>query len=496
MQNFILKNAIWILIIICLISRLPILLNTNLLLDPDECVVGLMAKHAMEGKAVPMFFYGQSYGFSWVEVSLIRIFYFFLGVNDLAVRLPMLLLFIVGIVFHYKTLQNMQENDENKSENYNNLLPFLIALLFACAPTWAIWSMKARGGYLTAFALFGCSTYLISNHIKFKNTGFQILVGGLLVVLFQAQPLFLVGLMPILGFYLYKNKSIVAVLKISIGTILAAVFFMYNKQGLSDFWQPKIIAYEFFKLKNIDIRISETLSGSHVFWYENPVFVTVLWSKIIFFLSIISLVSLIYFIIKKENPKPLFYIFCLSVVATVGYKLFIKDESPRYLLPLYGCISFLLFGFFSHLSFYYKKYLSFYTKSIAIIALLGFVSVCTFSTKNFDTTNKTEVNKMINDLKIADKKYVFCGDGILVWQLLFYSKEQLIVRGGRNPDRYQNYVNAVNAAHETQPERTVILDRLRDTSSNWSPNLSNLNQSYFIYRQPDKKILALYHFQL
>src|SRR5262249_47721494 len=42
-----------------LVSRLPQLFSGDLLLDGDECILGLMAKHVAEGRDFPIFFYGQ-----------------------------------------------------------------------------------------------------------------------------------------------------------------------------------------------------------------------------------------------------------------------------------------------------------------------------------------------------------------------------------------------------------------------------------------------------
>ena len=37
------------------VSRLPQLLSPNLLLDGDECTLGLMARHVAQGKEFPIF---------------------------------------------------------------------------------------------------------------------------------------------------------------------------------------------------------------------------------------------------------------------------------------------------------------------------------------------------------------------------------------------------------------------------------------------------------
>ena len=53
-----------------LMSRLPQLLSPDLLLDGDECILGLMAKHLAQGREFPIFFYGQRYGLAVIEAPM------------------------------------------------------------------------------------------------------------------------------------------------------------------------------------------------------------------------------------------------------------------------------------------------------------------------------------------------------------------------------------------------------------------------------------------
>jgi len=53
--------------IVTFASRLPQLLSRNLLLEGDECILGLMGMHVAQGREFPIFFYGQKYGLSIVE---------------------------------------------------------------------------------------------------------------------------------------------------------------------------------------------------------------------------------------------------------------------------------------------------------------------------------------------------------------------------------------------------------------------------------------------
>src|SRR4051812_36732247 len=97
-------NVSLILVFFCVFTRLPQLLSSALFLDSDECVLGLMTKHMLQGKEFSVFFWGQSYGFSLIEELFILPFMAVLGVTILAVKLGMLSLWCIGVVFFYKAL--------------------------------------------------------------------------------------------------------------------------------------------------------------------------------------------------------------------------------------------------------------------------------------------------------------------------------------------------------------------------------------------------------
>src|SRR5580658_2955300 len=84
---------------ISLVSRLPQLLSANLLLDGDECTLGLMAKHLAEGRELPIFFYGQHYGLSLVEAAAGALGFLIAGTSALSLKLSMLGLWTTGVLF-------------------------------------------------------------------------------------------------------------------------------------------------------------------------------------------------------------------------------------------------------------------------------------------------------------------------------------------------------------------------------------------------------------
>ena len=86
---------------VTLVSRLPQLLSPNLLLEGDECILGLMAMHLAGGHEFPVFFYGQKYGLSIVEAPAAALNFVIFGVGALPLKLAMLGIWIVGILFYF-----------------------------------------------------------------------------------------------------------------------------------------------------------------------------------------------------------------------------------------------------------------------------------------------------------------------------------------------------------------------------------------------------------
>jgi len=95
------KKQLLFLILVCVLSRLPQLFSENLLMDGDECVVGLMAKHLSEGIELPFYFYGQSYGFSFLEVLPLSLSFLAFGVSAMSAKLTMLFLWTLGILLFF-----------------------------------------------------------------------------------------------------------------------------------------------------------------------------------------------------------------------------------------------------------------------------------------------------------------------------------------------------------------------------------------------------------
>src|SRR5690349_25008108 len=89
--------------IVTLVSRLPQLLSPNLLLEGDECILGLMGMHLAQGREFPIFFYGQKYGLSIVEAPVAAVSFILFGTGALPLKIAILAIWIAGITFYFLT---------------------------------------------------------------------------------------------------------------------------------------------------------------------------------------------------------------------------------------------------------------------------------------------------------------------------------------------------------------------------------------------------------
>src|SRR5258707_45765 len=137
-----------------LVSRLPQLLSPNLLLEGDECILGLMGMHLAQGRDFPIFFYGQTYGLSIVEAPAAALSFLIFAAGVLPLKMAMLAIWYVGIAFYFLAFARVLGTARS----------FWITLLLVLMPAWAATSMKAWSGYITAFSATAATLYLMTGN--------------------------------------------------------------------------------------------------------------------------------------------------------------------------------------------------------------------------------------------------------------------------------------------------------------------------------------------
>ena len=474
-----------ILVLLILLSRMPQLTSDLLLLDGDESIVGLMAKHLYEGKELPLYFYGQSYGFSFIEVLAIVPFYFLFDVSDVSVKLAMLFLWTLGVIFFYKALKRINPR--------GSLAPFLLTLVFVFAPAWAVWSMKARGGYITSFFLSSLLTYIVFD--ERKGAACYAVLGILLVVIYESQPLWLPGLLPILWYGLYRRGSNGwLVFYLLGGIVLASLMFYLLKKDLPNVWSPEGIGLTsnfLDKVKEIPWHVFIHMTGSHEYFdWIDVGFATSTLAVLYTGLILLGVLFSAYLLVKRSDTL-LLRASASSVMFSLAYLLFCHRIAPRYLLPITG-FSFLMF------SEIINKIKNTHGLGVFCLALIAFgvVSLNTFG--NFEP--KWQSGQHIKQLaEYFDKNnihFVFSRWGFLQWQVMFYSKEKIIARSVPRVDRYPTYISKVDHAFGSGSDTAVLDFSYHVPLAMADRKRLVANNTYLVHLNPSKAELVGYGFEL
>ena len=176
----------------CFLSRLVFVNSNVFFFDGDEAIVALMGLDVLDGN-FPLYFYGQNYGLSIIEALLVSIGVLIFGTTMLAVKIPMLLLWSSGVSLMALTLFRLAK--ENKA------ITLLFIAVLILSPTWLVWSMKARGGYLTSFFFVSLVLFLLVQFHRKGSLPAWIGVGISIALIYEAQPIWLPCLLPIIGYY-------------------------------------------------------------------------------------------------------------------------------------------------------------------------------------------------------------------------------------------------------------------------------------------------------
>lgn len=440
---------ITVLVVTAVCSRLPQLLSPNLLLDGDECVLGLMAKHLVEGKEFPIFFYGQAYGLSTVEAAVGGLAFLIAAPDAVPLKLAMLALWTAGCLCCF--LAFARPYGVNRS--------FLITLLIVLAPSWAVWSMKARGGYLTAFVAMGALLYLLSR----TNNGEQgrplrwVVIGVLTAIIYLAQPMWLVGALPVLTYRLVSSRKFLVVL--SYGAGLAGAMILILLVGLSRehlVWDLPRLGNQALlgTLPNLVVKIYVNLTGFyHLGTAMEPGPVTsasaYVWMALLIALTLVQLGRIV---LRKYHLWS--HLFCLATLSTLCVHWVVLGSShARYLLPLSTLMAFWVGAELTD-----SARRSRFVERLTIGFVLGMLSIGAVSMTEFrhflfirptlahGVSEAERLDALIHYLQSKRVRHAFSTNAMLQWQISFYSRETVIARWRDEIERYPPYIREINNA--------------------------------------------------
>jgi hypothetical protein len=349
-------------IVLGALLRLDFMRAASFVIDADEAIVGLMAKHIVEGKEIPIFYYGQHYMGSLEALMVAGLFRLF-GPSAIALQTVPLVCALLLIPVMYAVGKQCG----------GRVVGLVAALLTSIPPVGlVVWSVKARGGFIEIL-LLGALALLIA--LRWWRQGSYRLVypsflGLVLGVGFWTNNQILYFIGP-LGLFsaLYLAQGLVQrqlslsrlVLMVAVGTtaffIGSSPFWIYNLQNDYASFGMYGSATAGQVLKHTQGLFSTALPvllGAVHFWEVEAAYP---YSVIVAY-SVYGAIFLTLFVSRSSHWRalfqgrvewshpievaPLIIVFScvIFVVSTYGWLV----QAPRYLLPLYVPL-FLVCGF-------------------------------------------------------------------------------------------------------------------------------------------------------
>lgn len=266
-------------------------------------------------------------------------------------------------------------------------------------------------------------------------------------------------------------------------------YFLQNKTN--NFWQPEIF--------NLQIH-PQHLSGfiynaGHGFYYLQFLYEAPRANQAFSISVIVFLVSLpalmLYYVFTTARQKALFILSCFSVFTIIGYLCFMNPPViPRYALPLTIAILFTLFVLLQDIQTQLK-----YVLCMPWI-ITGIISLVNFKKYSFMPVERKAMISTVSYLEKQHLNYIFSTQGLLQWQLMFYSEEKLQARFIYRTDRYPLYVHNVNTAYNNDPSKTAIVSFSQDLNKDTERHcVKDLGNGFSIYPSPSPAVLKIREYE-
>jgi hypothetical protein len=478
-----------------ILLRLPYLFGPQYLLDGDEAVLGLMAWHTAQGRELPVLFWGQSYGLSLLEVVPASLIFRVAGPVPIVLPLTMLMLYLAALPFYARAFERL-----SGSAAWSRLL----CLAMAVQPVWIIWSLKARGGYMTAFALFGVLLWLlVRGPLSWRGWLGVGLVQGLL---FLAQPLWLVMSLPLLGLGVRTDPPanrvrawlapLVALAAAALSTLLMRVAFAPTHPS----WNPRVFeGFELARLISFPIELYRMFTGFfYLRWIQPapaPVAAAALLAALLFFAGLAGL--LLEFVRTRKRSA---LVVALALLLTILPTVLLQTQVPRYLLQSSVLLFVALAAWIGIRGIHFTGHLRF--AALLAVAAIGLASLNMRSLRYHPTAvtdAETDLLGLIRTLQSNDVKGVYSVSGLLHWQILFYGQEEIPARF-IYLDRRPEYLADVNAARGTGA-RTALVGTIPGTgatdllNSQFRDRVVRVGERFFVVYDPPDAMLQAFGFE-
>lgn len=442
-----------------LAAKIALMLTSQRTLDGDEAIVGLMARHVQQGLSHPLFFYGQSYDAGAGVLAHVAGLSQGNGVSVLSLKIVALILWL--------GMTAMAAHVVGSWVGWR-AAAWTVALI-VWAPTSVEWATKARGGHMLAL-----SFVLIALASGMRGSS-PLTIGGCAAAAVWCQP----SSLPVVAIvcswmavrWIRKRQwadAVVmagAVVAVSIGPVLVL-------QSTSTSWSWQAFAGADTQRHPLLLfgTILPGLFTPNLDWSIPPAAawvqaIGVLWLVVAVGTCAIAVAAIRRNWAPAHLRRPLAML--LAATAAAATAMFILDTRyvrPRVLLPLYplACMTMA-----AVLASWRQR-----TGAIVPLLILGSLIVsgvavhaASLGPPQVHGAGDQErrlpasiVDAMVADLDRHHVRCVFSESPTLQWNLIFSSRERIAARWITASDRWQPYVERVNAAF-LAGERCALLLR-------------------------------------
>lgn len=487
-----------------LVSRLPQLLSRNLLLEGDECILGLMATHLSQAREFPLFFYGQRYGLAIVETPAAAVSFLIFGPGAVPLKIAILSVWIVGVWFYFLAF----------SRPLGAARSFAVSMLLVLMPAWAATSMKAWSGYVTAFSATGLALYLITRNDNRRAMPW-VATGAVSGAIFFSQPLWLPSLAPIVAFYLWTSRRLRFWLSFGAGALLAVsavyVVKVFAFAGEVETWTrpPAGNAHLLASVPGLLRQLQVNLTGSYYFGTIVPAgpataAAAYLWLAVFAVGAVLQIYRLF-----TRRYLPWSHLLFASVLATLAANwILLEWRDARYVLAVNAPLAFMAGFELFDLTDRFRIPTARYATVIVVVLALQAVSLTEFRHYSYMWWSNTAsspseartLRKVIDYMRSRGVTHAFAMNALLQWPITFYSNETVLARWKAASDRYPPYIRKIDRALERGDTVAIVgytgftygLERMvRDPRA-----IVDIDGKYFVYIGADADLLRRAGFRI
>ncbi len=487
-------------LVILFLTRLPLLLDEQLIADGDESIVGLMAKHALEGKGWPLFFYGQDYGLSILEVATVSVFFRFKGLSTVALKLAMLVLWGIGFSFFASAVRNF----------FNRKTSIVASILLIVCPAWFLWSMKARGGYVTGFLVSQVFMWLLSlmyAQERPKKT-WIVYLGMCLGTLYYSQVIWLIVTLPFLLLFRQKAREPKYWILLSSGVVLSVILVRILRavDDSQSYWFPQLFGSPspMRALKNLPSNILISLSGAYEYEPQLLAFCFIKWAAMLWFVLLVLDFCFALTDFQKRCLLGVSQVCCLSILTLLLFSIFVSPEwfAFRYFLPLSIFVLIPASHKIAEGSLLKKGVLPLWVLHFLLVCF-GILSIWEVRPSRVRLHPESSIAVLTGELVDRQIFHVYSLSPTLQWQIMFYSHEQVKARWIDPKDRVPFYPSSVDRALFAGNRVALVGERFEVDSANGRWDRLGIPESrlarisnYFIFENPSPQMLEKLGFQL